>query len=359
MKIVCLISSLDGGGAERVLSLLMNHWAESQGHEVYVLTLRPEGHPPFYPLSEKIHLHQLGYIKGVDEPFFRKILRILRRLTDIRHALKTLAPDRIVSFTEYMNCAALLMGWGLKIPTLISERTDPRLFKIPLLASIARHLLYPYAHRLIVQSSSVRDFFPSLKDRITVLPNPVPPPSKYALHVETAHRIIALGRLDYLKGHDLLLTAFAALKSRFPNWSVEIYGSGPLQKSLEDQISSLQLTKCVFLKGQTKDVTKSLIRGSLFAFPSRLEGFPNALAEAMAVGLPVISSDCTGATDLVRSGVDGLLVPVGDVKALESALEQLMTNPALRAQMGTKAQEVTQRFNLQEILHHWDRLLDF
>ena len=170
--------------------------------------------------------------------------------------------------------------------------------------------------------------------------------------------LLAVGRLSGEKAFDVLLAAFALLFDSNPSWDLVILGEGSLRSDLESQTRGLGLTGRVHLPGRAGNVGDWYSRADLYVMSSRFEGFPNTLGEAMAHNCAAVSYDCdTGPRDLIRHGVDGLLVkPVGDVSALAKALAQLMQDDALRAHMAAKASEVRLRYSIESISSMWDKL---
>jgi glycosyltransferase involved in cell wall biosynthesis len=153
--------------------------------------------------------------------------------------------------------------------------------------------------------------------------------------------------------------AFAQLKERHPNWNLTILGEGPLRQVLESLRDQLGLTSRVFLLGYVRDTYYYLKKADLFVMCSRFEGFPNALCEAMACGIPVISTDCpSGPREIIRSGENGLLVQPEDVNALALAMDSLMSDEKERKRLGSRAVEVIERFSLEKIMRMWEEVLD-
>jgi glycosyltransferase involved in cell wall biosynthesis len=203
-------------------------------------------------------------------------------------------------------------------------------------------------------------FSAQIRSHGRVIPNPVALPDEAAVITERADRkkIVSVGSLRKVKGHDLLIDAFALIANQNPAWDLEIYGEGGERHNLESQIERLGLKDRVSLCGHVASPISKLRMADLFALPSRAEGFPNALAEAMACGLPVVSFDCrSGPSDLIRPGIDGLLVAPGDVAAFAAALASLIKDPNQRIQFGSRAPEVLERFGLVRILALWEELL--
>ncbi|HJX85292.1 MAG TPA: glycosyltransferase, partial [Candidatus Angelobacter sp.] len=174
-----------------------------------------------------------------------------------------------------------------------------------------------------------------------------------------ARTLVAMGRLEFEKGFDLLLHAFGQLADRYPEWSLTIMGDGSLKKQLALQTEALHLTPRVHFAGNLPDPFPLLSQADLFVLPSRVEGFPNALCEAMAHGLPVVSFDCpSGPAQIIRHNVDGILVTPESSDALAAALDGLISDPQQRARLASRAPEVLQRFSAETVLPLWESLFE-
>jgi glycosyltransferase involved in cell wall biosynthesis len=198
--------------------------------------------------------------------------------------------------------------------------------------------------------------------RVDIIPNPINPEfngsTKEARRRGSGHTIVAMGRLVRQKGFDLLIEAFARCAGQHPEWSLVILGEGEERSNLESLISAMGLQDRVRLAGKVPQPSHILGQADLFVLSSRFEGFPNALMEAMACKLAVISTDCpNGPRDIVRDGVDGLLIPPDDVNALAKGMDRLMANPMERQRLGAGATEVVKRFSIEKIMSMWDELV--
>jgi glycosyltransferase involved in cell wall biosynthesis len=199
-----------------------------------------------------------------------------------------------------------------------------------------------------------------------VIPNPVlaPPSEKYITNEyhhgsKKIYRIISLGRLIPIKGFDRLIKAFSNIASSYPEWLLEIWGDGPSRIELNNTILSLHLEDRIKMPGITKDPYQELSKSDLFVMSSHTEGFPMALCEAMACGLPVIRFDCpSGPREIIRDGMDGILVPNDDIDALAKAMANLIENPDIRDQLAHNARDIVSRFGIEGIAAQWETVID-
>ena len=372
MRILFLVGRLSAGGAERVAVTLASAWAQA-GHQVTLApTFIPKGEC-FYPLSPQVDLHWLADdIKPTGQP-----LLTLRKLGALRALIAAQQPDVVVSFLTNVNVMALLATMGKRVPVIVCERTDPvhgrsagRVLKI------LRRLLYPRAAAVVVQTQAAIQGMETQvpgAQHIVSISNPLPE-ALVALDSPVARRaaacvddnadtgmkqVVAMGRLIATKQFDVLIRVFANLAERFPNWGLTIWGEGPMRESLQAQIDDAGLTDRIRLAGRTSEPWQAVAQADVFAMTSAVEGFPNVLLEAMALGLPCVTMDCpSGPAEMTNQGEDGLLVPMGDEAELGRALERLMQDHHLRASLGLRAaQSVRARYGLSAVLVQWDDLM--
>jgi len=364
-RILFLVSSMQGGGAERVAAMLSNYWVE-QGHQVTLMPTFSGRGECLYPLDERVRLDYLADRVGSRS---RSLLNKLRRMIALRRAIRDLTPDVIVSFLPHVNVAAIIATWGVKVPVVVSERIYPPAMPLgPVLARL-RQWSYPRADAVVVQTEQAWNWLNRCcrGARGYVIANPVVyplpcgvPELKPVDVVKPEHKlVVAVGRLDQQKGFDLLLSAFKPLAERYPEWDLVILGEGPKRRALERQREQLGLTERVHMPGRVGNLPDWYMRAELFVMSSRFEGFPNALAEAMAYGLPAVSFDCdAGPRDIIRDGVDGHLVaPESGAPGLTQAIETLMTDDAIRKKMAEAAKAVRERFSMKSIGAAWDAVL--
>ncbi len=360
MKIALLISSLRSGGAERVASIVASHWARKQW-DVLLFTLSGKEERPFYDLDPAVRHVPMGMSWIARNPF-QGVANNLRRAWLIRREIEKAQPDVLISFMDTTNVLAILATRGLGIPLVVSERSNPAAQTTGPVWRLMRNLLYSRANAVAIQTERVRACFPlPVRTRCVVIPNPVLSPAA-ALDREAVvvpkPALVAVGRLSAEKGFHLLISVFARLLVDCPDWHLVIVGDGPQRAELERQSDEMGIRNRVLLLGQVRDPNQILRQSDIFVLPSRYEGFPNALCEAMACGLPVVSFDCPfGPAEIIRDGVDGILVPQGDSSALAESLGRLMRDEGARHRLAQRAPEIVERFALDKVMDTWEETL--
>ena len=360
MRITLVIPSLACGGAERVVSTMANYWAR-EGKEITLITFDAITEQAFYEVDARVRQVKSGLAQPAKNPLIG-FWHNLKRLRIIRTAINASDADVIISFIGRTNVRVLLALPGCKTPILVVEHTDPARDSLSFGWRLARLIAYRKATRVIVLTQRFAEYFPGyLQSRIQAIPNPIcivaENPAAILRH-SNAKKIIAVGRLEEEKGFDLLLRSFAALQDEFTSWSLIILGDGAQKKALTELCSELKINERVFFPGAVKNVADYLQQSDLFVLPSRVEGFPVALCEAMACGLPVLATDCSdGMREIIRDGINGVIVPTENIQALTSAMSDLMRNAAARGEIAARASEVTTRFGLTTIMGRWEKLL--
>jgi len=354
-----VINSLSPGGAERVASSLVNYWAQG-GDEVSMVTVGT-AQEDFYVLDNRVQRMALGLNResaSLPEFLGNNLLRIGR----LRQLIRRVAPDVVISFMDATNVLVLLSALGLSVRVVVSERVDPRRHLTSRVIRLLRPVLYPYAKALVVQTEEVRYWAQGFAKpaSVHVIPNPVGLNSRAVTCRVTKdrHAILGMGRLEEQKGFDLLLRAFSLCYTKHPRWDLRIVGEGSNRSQLIVLTERLGIGDRVRLDPVVKEPVACLFDADLFVVSSRYEGFPNALLEAMAAGLPVISFSCpSGPSDIIRDGYDGLLVPPGDVDALALAMDRLMGDERERQELSARAIEVNERFAFDRVMPMWREVL--
>jgi glycosyltransferase involved in cell wall biosynthesis len=282
----------------------------------------------------------------------------VRRIRALRLVLLAEKPDAVLSFLTETNVLTILASLGLRTRLVISERGNPAFdTTVSRWLSTLRRRLYRLSDAVVAQTDAAAQWIArNCGARTRVIPNvlrdlPIPGRAREPL-------IVAVGRLARQKGFDLLVRAFAQVAGEFPGWNVAILGEGGEHGHLQQLCSELGVAGQIALMGRVADVDSWLARAAVVVQPSRFEGFPNALLEAMGMEAAVISADCpSGPSELIENGVNGRLVPVEDVGALTGALRQLLADPDMRARLGREAGKVRDRFHAKRIMAEWNQCL--
>jgi len=354
--IAFVIYSLESGGAERVVSTLANYFIKV--YKVTIITIINK--PSFYELDSKINIeycvNDIANRKNVISAFNNNI-KLIRK---IKEHLKKHHVDLTLSFMTTSNVLSVIASKALKIPCIISERSNPYIYTHNSFWNKLIKYTYPKANRLVVQSKLIKDYYIQFVDKtkVSILPNPISETltSRKVIPKESKKIILNVGRLDSNKAQDLLIKAFANIERK--NWNLTFVGDGHLRNAYQDLTEELNINQSVTFAGNVNDIENYYNKASIFAFTSKSEGFPNALVEAMYFELACVSTDCpTGPSEVIEDSNNGFLIPVDDQKALEYKLEQLMTNENLRKSYGKEAYKTAQACEITNVAAQWNKLI--
>lgn len=320
MKIAFFIGSMARGGAERVLSILANHYIE-RGWEIEIVMLLKN--KVEYDLADQIKVIDMS---GVSNSYLKNAGKWLKR---IRAYLRSENPDCVISFVARINALVLTASVGMKTKIIVSERNDPKHDGRSAAMQVYCDLLYRRSAGVVFQTEYEQSCFSDeVKKKGVVIPNPVSVDikAKQGGHVV---RIVTAGRLAEQKNQKMLIEAVHKISSEFSNLECYIYGEGPLEQFLKDEIDKKGLNKVVFLPGNVKNIHEKVSEASVFVMTSDYEGLSNALIEAMMIGVPCITTDYPGARELIVDQKNGKVVPRNDADALAKALVEILSNVAL------------------------------
>lgn len=369
MKIIyCTHSTCNPGGMERVLLNKVTYLSQLPGWKVAVVTTDQNQRPPFYPFPEKVRMTDLGinYSEDNGKGAWKKITGYLRKRKEHKRKLTALLlkekPDIVVSLypsessfipdikdgskkvLELHYCKFFrlqygrrgLLGWIDKLRTRQDEQIVRRFDKF------------------VVLTNEDRGYWGNLPN-IEVIPNA-------AMHVSDAYsdvmnkRVIAVGRLDYQKGFDRLVQAWQLVRhtGKFTDWKLDIFGQGEWREMLQQMIDKAELQDSVRLNRPTKQIGEEYVKSDMLVMSSNYEGFPMVMIEAMACGLPVVSFDYKcGPKDIIQPGINGLLVPNGDIQALADAMMKVMEDEAYRKMLSLNARKVVDTYSEQAVMSQW------
>ena len=342
MRIFLIIPTLTSGGAERVMSELANELA-IQKNDVYLVVLAESN--DFYTINHNVKIHRLGfYNKGK----IQKKAAEFRTLFKLRQLLKKEKPDAVLSFMEKYNIVTILASRFLGLKVFVSDRSNPKKI-LPKYIEVLRNLTYRYTTGIVAQTSLAKEILEkaTLNKNIKVIPNPIRKVQLYA-EIRRQKIILNIGRLVPEKGHKYLLEVFHKLN--VTDWKLVILGDGPLKNELIEQAKELRIENQLIMPGTVNNVDEWFAKSSIFAFTSLSEGFPNALVEAMAAGLPCVSFDCdAGPRDIIIDGENGFLDLENSVSSFANKIEALIRNNKLREKIGNNAKQVISQYNSKDI----------
>lgn len=347
-SITFLIGSMRRGGAERVISILANHYA-ARGWNVDILTLLDNSND--YELDSSINFSSIS-----DEGKSR-FRQLPSWLLSIRRHVKQKKPTVIVSFIARINIITILACLGMKQRIIVSERNDPTADGRSMFVNLATYLLYPLTNRIVFQTKWAQSCFTKrIKRKSIIIPNPINVTIRASKNRKK--KIVAVGRLIEQKNHSMLISAFNKVLEDYPGYSLYIYGEGRLRDSLKKQINELELKESVFLPGNLPNVHEKIADAEIFVLPSNYEGLSNALLEAMMMGLPCISTDCAGSNEVIENGESGLLIEIGNEAQLYQAMCIYIKDKDYANNLAEKGRTSVRNMNLTHVLATWRQAIE-
>jgi glycosyltransferase involved in cell wall biosynthesis len=365
MNIVMVISSMNLGGAQRVVSIMCNYWVKN-GHNVTLISTFLGVKRNYYRLDDGV---KLRYIKDCVHSRRVSPIVLLKKIQTLRKMINEENPDMIISFLSRINVATILSTIGMNIPIIVSDRNYPPLRGVPFSLGFLQWIyrwIFSKANLLVVQTeesmSWIKKHYPNIC--VKVIPNPVSyplvntSPKKIPKEIVAPGKkvVFAAGRLVDSKQFDILINSFSTLSERHPNWNLVIAGEGVNKQQLMDQILKLGLLDKVYIIGRIGNIGDWYSYSDIFVLSSKHEGFPNSLLEAMSYGLAPISFDCdTGPRDLIINNFNGILVqPKLGGGGLSKAMNRLMSNNDIRMEIAKNSKITRNIFSVNSIMKLWD-----
>jgi glycosyltransferase involved in cell wall biosynthesis len=355
-KLAFVLPSLNAGGAERVGSTLANELCNK--YEVFIITLGNV--EPFYYLQNNIKHIKCANRSLNSKNIFQAIRNNFYLLKKLKNILKENDIDLCIGFTTTANILAIIVSKNIKIPCIISERSNPNIYVPNKLWKYFRKMTYRKADFIVVQTKSNLSYFRSFttKEKAIVLPNPLSGEfiNKKNRNTNRENVILSVGRLDKNKAQDLLISAFSNINT--DGWHLIFVGEGVEKQNYINLTKSLGLESKVSFVGNSTSIYNYYNTSKIFAFTSQSEGFPNVLIEAMYFELPCISTDCpSGPSEIISDGSNGFLIPVNDQIALENKLTLLMSSESLRKKIGEKAFLSVKEYQTKNVVKKWDKII--
>lgn len=345
-RICFFIGGMSRGGAERVISLLANHYAE-QGYFVSVILLLTD--KVEYDLDDRIEIINLTGKKRA------YVINTFYWIKNIRAFVKKTNPDVIVAFVARIAILVQSSCIGLKRNIIISERNDPTMDGRSKYIKVLANLLYPKCNGIVFQTEKAKTCFPKqIQVKGNVIYNPVKV-YQFASN-ENSKKVVAVGRLAAQKNHKLLIDAFKDI-SKDADYELWIYGEGLLRKELEKYIEECGLSKKIHLPGNVMNIHEVISDSALFVLSSDYEGMSNSLLEALIMGLPVVATNCAGTDEVIVNGENGIIVPTGNKEELSKAMKTILEDADLRKKLANNAKQKAWVFSTDIVLQKWDEVI--
>lgn len=362
-RLTIVIHSLTGGGSEHTAASMADYWAEA-GREVVLLTLDSIENDQI-EVSPRVSRIGLGMMRE-STGLCSAILANRARIKSLRNTLIQSRPDRVISLTDRTSILTLLATRRTGLPVIVSERTDVRHHRIGRIWEWLRKRIYPSASSIVVQTArvqaAVRRFAGSTP--VHVIPNSVPLQTDCVMNsipgLNSQRKwFVAVGRLSFEKGFDRLIDAFGQIAGDLPDWNLALIGDGPEKKRLQNAAKQHNVADRILMPGWIEKPWSAVPDSAIAVLPSRYEGFPNVLLEAMSQGLATIAFDCdSGPAEIIRHDVDGILVADGDISALASAMHSMAIHPDEQNRLSSAATNVNERFSPASIFTRWEAVLN-
>lgn len=350
-KINIITKAMTSGGAERVIAQLSNYFVD---RSIACRIITTENCEVMYPLDEKVELVAIGKKSN------NKIIDRILRYKAVRKLVLSNKPDVVLTMPEDTGIYAILALIGTGIPVFVSERNNPWVMPDVKITQFLRKVAYPFAKGIIFQTEMAKSFFPErIQEKGIVLQNPVDVSRIPAPYTGKRKKVfVAVGRLEKQKNFPMLIRAFSKFYKKEKDYKLVIYGEGRERTNLESLIKQLNLDGVVLLPGRNRDVLNAINDASAFILPSDYEGMPNALIEAMCMGMPVISTDCPsgGPRELIENQENGILIPVGDEDALVDALYSII-DLTLAEKMSNNSGKLRYSLTSVSIFENWEKYL--
>lgn len=358
MKILFCIDSMTKGGAERVISNLSNYLINS-GYDVNILTIVNSNIE--YDINLKVNLEFLENkfinVRNEKNGKLKKISNFVKRIKLMNKAVNRINPDIIISFLPYTSFITLK---AIKnIPIIVSVRNDPQIEYSSKIYNFLMKKLYPRADGFVYQTEDAKKYFENIVNvESDIIPNPINEQFVVSQEFqgERKKEIVSIGRLFKQKNHQLLIDAFADLANELLNYNLIIYGEGEDREKLQGIIKDKKLENRIFLPGNIKDVKEKIYDAKMFVLSSNYEGMPNALMEAMALGIPVIATDCPcgGPKFLINNNNNGILIDVGNKEQLKKAILKIIKDTEFSQKISHNAIEISQKLAPEKINKKWE-----
>lgn len=346
-KLGIICGSLSRGGSEHV-AVYLAEYMKRMKIEVCLITSGKAKNE--YKVPEGIERIDLGQSSN-------KVLTFVIQMKKINKLIKEKKIDTILIMGVPLCIYSIPGCFFTDVKMIVSERNDPSHFAGKRIVKVISRYFMRIADGFVFQTSDAKKYYAGkLKGKGVIIPNPLL--TEHLPEYYTGDRektIVTSGRLIEQKNQKLLIHAFTEISERIPEYQLIIYGEGKLRKELENEIIRLNMKGRILLPGNVSDLHERIKKAGVFVLPSDFEGMPNALIEAMALGLPCITTDCPcgGPRELIDDGVNGVLIPVNSKKLLEKAIMEVIEKPDYARSLGEAATGIKSKLSVDKIGRQW------
>lgn len=345
-SLLFVVSQLSTGGAERVVATLASYFA-SIGHPVFLVVFRKVENT--YPIDNNVKIYHLKEKEN-------KILKLLERIIYIRKFIKEHNIDDYITFENFYG---ITCSFGNRVNYITSMRNDPRNDRVSILERMARYLNFRYAKYVVFQTEEIKKYFgESIQKHGIVIQNPIKSDLP-EYHGSRKKEVVAVCRLEPQKNIPMMLNAFLTFSGEHKLYQLKIYGDGSLKSNIEKLICSMGLQDKVQLMGFQSNIAEQIKMAAIYVCSSDYEGLSNSMLEAMAIGIPVVTTDSSGggAREVIENGVNGFLVPVNDYVSMASCMGLIADHEDIAQKISMKAVEIRTRLSEEEVCRQWDMIL--
>lgn len=351
MKIIICINQLSKGGAERVVANLSNYLCKSNEVTIVSLDKKDIG----YDIDNKVN------IKFIDNGKDNKLLKNIKRIISLKKIYRKEEADIILTFLPESSFLTLMLKSGIKSKVIVSVRNDPKIEYKRIIYKMLMKMLYPKADGYVFQTEEAKKYFnKKIRSKSKVILNSLNPEFIVEPYMgEREKTIVSVGRLSEQKNHELLIYAFNKIHKEYPEYKLIIYGEGNLRSKYEQLIKELDLERYITLPGVIEDIKSKIYKSGMFVLSSNYEGMPNVLMEALAMGIPCISTDCPcgGPESLIEDGKNGVLVEVKNEDMLADKIKTIINDLEFVKKISLNNIEMRKKFDPKIINKEWEKYI--
>lgn len=349
-RVMFVCQSLGNGGAERVVSVLTDGLSK-ENMEVFVLAMNNVSQS--YKMNKNV---KVIFANRKRTGVLGKIERILK----IREAIKTNQIDIVIAFSHYNAMYSVLASIGVKVALIGSERNDPACLQKKKITNFLRNILYRKLDVLVCQTFDAKEYFSDkIQKKTVVIMNPISDDLPQPYYGEREKRFVSYLRLEPQKNIPLMIRAFERILAEFPDYRLDIYGDGSEKYNLLNYIKTRNIDNSVHVYPFEKNIHEVVKNAKAFLLTSNFEGMSNSMIESMAIGLPVIVTDCPcgGAKMVIEDGNNGILIPVGNEDVLVQSIRKIIVNNEFATRLSENGVKIRDRLEKSKIIEEWKEII--